>query len=191
MAHIVRNKIAQPGVSLKTHAASFKARYWKTDKEYWHMFWNNAVLLSWWAVMCWACGAALFFPIYLVTVSLAGGAGIVLFTVQHNFEHAYASDTAAWDYDTGAISGTSFLILPEFLNFFTANIGYHHIHHLSPRIPNYCLVGCHNTYPHLFTDVRRLRLSDVPNSLKCILWDSHAQRIITVAEYRAMATVPA
>ncbi len=122
------------------------------------MFWNNAVLLSWWAVMCWTCGAALFFPIYLVTVSLAGGAGIVLFTVQHNFEHAYASDTADWDYDTGAISGTSFLILPEFLNFFTANIGYHHIHHLSPRIPNYCLVDCHNTYPHLFTEVRTIAL---------------------------------
>jgi omega-6 fatty acid desaturase (delta-12 desaturase) len=77
-------------------------------------------------------------------------------------------------------------MLPEFLNFFTANIGYHHIHHLSPKIPNYCLVDCHNTHPHLFTEVRRLRLSDVQNSLKCILWDTRAQRIITVAEYRAM-----
>ena len=70
------------------------------------MFWNNAVLLSWWAVMCWFVGASLFFPIYLISVSLAGGAGIILFTVQHNFEHAYASDTADWDYDTGAINGT-------------------------------------------------------------------------------------
>lgn len=191
VSHIVRNKIAQPGVSLKAHAASFKTRYWQSGKEYWHMFWNNAVLLSGWAAMCWICGPALFFPIYLLSVSLAGGAGIVLFTVQHNFEHAYASDDANWDYDVGAINGTSFLILPGFLNWFTANIGYHHIHHLSPRIPNYCLVECHNTYPHLFAEVRRLRLSDVQNSLKCILWDARAQRIITVAEYRAIATVPA
>jgi omega-6 fatty acid desaturase (delta-12 desaturase) len=191
VAHIVKNKIAQPGVSLQSHAATFKTRYWKTDKEYWHMFWNNAALLSWWAVMCWFVGASLFFPIYLISVSLAGGAGIILFTVQHNFEHAYASDDADWDYDSGAINGTSFLILPGFLNFFTANIGYHHIHHLSPRIPNYCLVECHNTYPHLFTEVKRLRLSDVQNSLKCILWDTRAQRIITVAEYRATATVTA
>jgi omega-6 fatty acid desaturase (delta-12 desaturase) len=178
-------------VSLKAHAASFKTRYWQSGKEYWHMSWNNIVLLSGWAAMCWICGPALFFPIYLLSVSLAGGAGIVLFTVQHNFEHAYASDDANWDYDVGAINGTSFLILPGFLNWFTANIGYHHIHHLSPRIPNYCLVECHNTYPHLFAEVRRLRLSDVQNSLKCILWDTRAQRIITVAEYRAMAAVPA
>ena len=141
--------------------ASFKTRYWQTEKEYWHMFWNNAVLLSGWAVMCWLCGAWGVFP-HLPSQRLPRrAAGIVLFTVQHNFEHAYASDDANWDYDSGAINGTSFLILPGFLNFFTANIGYHHIHHLSPKIPNYCLVDCHNTYPHLFTEVSRLRLSDV------------------------------
>jgi acyl-lipid omega-6 desaturase (Delta-12 desaturase) len=184
--HIVGNKIAKPDVSLQAHAATFKTRYWQSPKEYWHMFWNNAVLLSGWTAMCWICGPAVFFPIYVISVSLAGGAGIVLFTVQHNFEHAYASDDANWDYDSGAINGTSFLILPGFLNFFTANIGYHHIHHLSPKIPNYCLVECHNTHRHLFAEVRRLRLSDVQNSLKCILWDTRAQRIITVAEYRAM-----
>jgi omega-6 fatty acid desaturase (delta-12 desaturase) len=191
VAHLVRCKIAQPGVSFKSHAATFKTRYWQSSKEYWHMFWNNAVLLSGWTAMCWLCGPGVFFSIYILSVSLAGGAGIVLFTVQHNFEHAYASDEANWDYDSGAINGTSFLILPEFLNFFTANIGYHHIHHLSPKIPNYCLVDCHNTHPHLFTEVRRLRLSDVQNSLKCILWDTRAQRIITVAEYRAMESVTA
>ena len=191
VGHLVRCKIAQPGVSFKSHAATFKTRYWQSSKEYWHMFWNNAVLLSAWTAMCWLCGPGVFFSIYILSVSLAGGAGIVLFTVQHNFEHAYASDEANWDYDSGAINGTSFLILPEFLNFFTANIGYHHIHHLSPKIPNYCLVECHNTHPHLFTEVRRLRLSDVQNSLKCILWDTRAQRIITVAEYRAMESVTA
>jgi acyl-lipid omega-6 desaturase (Delta-12 desaturase) len=191
LRHLITRKIAQPGVSLKAHAATFNTRYWKSPKEYWHMFWNNAVLLSGWAGMCWLCGASVFFPIYILSVSLAGAAGIMLFTVQHNFEHAYASDDANWDYDSGAINGTSFLMLPEFLNFFTANIGYHHIHHLSPKIPNYCLVECHNTHPHLFTEVRRLRLSDVQNSLKCILWDTRAQRIITVAEYIAMESVPA
>jgi omega-6 fatty acid desaturase (delta-12 desaturase) len=181
--HIVRNKIAQPDVSIKAHAASFKTRYWQTGKEYWHMFWNNVVLLSWWAAMCWTCGAALFFPIYVLSVSLAGGAGIVLFTVQHNFEHAYASDSANWDYDTGAISGTSFLILPGFLNWFTANIGYHHIHHLSSSIPSYRLIACHNEYQHLFPSVVRVKLSEVAGAMKCILWDIRAHRIITLAEY--------
>jgi omega-6 fatty acid desaturase (delta-12 desaturase) len=184
VGHLVSGKIKQPSVSLREHFASFRTRYWQSEQEYWHMFWNNAVLLSMWAVMSWLCGPALFFSIYVISVSLAGGAGIVLFTVQHNFEHAYASDTANWDYDVGAMSGTSFLILPGFLNWFTIDIGYHHIHHLSPTIPNYCLVDCHNENQHLFSDVRRLRLADVRRALSYILWDTRAQRIISVAEFR-------
>jgi len=148
------------------------------------MFWNNVVLLSLWALMCGAFGTMRFFTIYLLSASLAGGVGVVLFTVQHNFDHSYASDSRHWDYETGAIRGTSFLILPRWLNWFTANIGYHHVHHISSRIPNYRLVGCHNEYRHLFADVTRLKLSQVPEALKCILWDTRIQRIISVAEYR-------
>lgn len=134
--------------------------------------------------MCLALGTSLFFKIYLVSLSLAGGAGIVLFTVQHNFRHSYASDDAHWDCDTAAIEGTSFLILPSWLNWFTANIGYHHVHHLSARIPNYCLIGCHNEYRHLFSGVTRLKLGHVHDALKYILWDTRQLQIISVAEYR-------
>jgi omega-6 fatty acid desaturase (delta-12 desaturase) len=164
-------------------AASYQTRYWKSAKEYRHMLWNNLVLLAAWAVMCWLCGAALFFTIYVLTVSVAGGLGIVLFTVQHNFEHSYATGCAQWDYDVGAIEGTSFLVLPGWLNFFTANIGYHHIHHLSSSIPGYRLVACHNEYQHLFRDVVRVKLWEVSGAMKCILWDIRAHRIITLAEY--------
>jgi omega-6 fatty acid desaturase (delta-12 desaturase) len=182
--HVIGGKFAQPDSPLRELVSSYRCRYWKNAKEYWHMFWNNIVLLSSWALMCWLCGNALFFGIYVFSVSIAGGIGIVLFTVQHNFEHAYASDSELWDYDTGAIAGTSFLALPHWLNWFTANIGYHHIHHLSANIPNYCLVKCHDEYQHLFLDVARLKLSQVQHSLKCILWDARAHRIISVAEYR-------
>jgi acyl-lipid omega-6 desaturase (Delta-12 desaturase) len=184
LQHVVAAKLSEPAVSLHAHAASYRSRYWKSPREYWHMFWNNLVLLSIWACMCWACGGALFFTVYLLSVSVAGGIGIVLFTVQHNFEHAYASDTQRWDHDTGAIAGTSFLILPAWLNWFTINIGYHHIHHLSASIPNYCLVKCHDEYQDLFGDVARVKLSQVHSALKCILWDTRAHRIISVAEYR-------
>ncbi len=184
MAHVAVKKWEQPNVSLKEHALTFRTRYWRSEKEYWHMFWNNAVLLLTWGVMSWVCGVAVFFSIYIISVSLAGGLGIVLFTVQHNFEHAYASASADWDYDAGALSGTSFLILPGCLNWFTINIGYHHIHHLSPAIPNYRLVECHNDNQHLFVEVRRLRLSDLRGALRCILWDANARRIISVAELR-------
>jgi len=63
-------------------------------------------------------------------------------------------------------------------------MGYHHIDHLSAKIPNYCYGQCHNEYQHLFADVTRVKLSQFHNALKCILWDTRAQQIISVAEYR-------
>jgi omega-6 fatty acid desaturase (delta-12 desaturase) len=135
MRHIVKGILERSNLSMKAHAATFQTRYWKSPQEYWHMTWNNVVLLSLWALMCWAFGTMQFFTIYLISASLAGGVGVVLFTVQHNFDHSYASDSRHWDCETGAIKGTSFLILPQWLNWFTANIGYHHVHHISCRIP--------------------------------------------------------
>ena len=182
--HIVARKIENPGQSIHSLIAGYETRYWQSPREFWHMTGNNLVLLSIWAIMCWACGTARFFTIYLISTSIAGGAGIILFTVQHNFAHSYASDTNRWDYDTGAIKGSSFLILPRWLNWFTANIAYHHVHHLSAKIPNYCLVACHDEYAHLFSTVTRVKLSQIPAALKYILWDKSTQRIISVAEYR-------
>jgi len=187
--YTLRRKVAQPNVSLQKHASGYEARYWKSAREYRHMLLNNLALLSVWALMCCACGPVLFFCIYLLTVSLAGGAGIVLFTVQHNFDHAYASDNQRWDHDTGAINGTSFLLLPHWLNWFTVNIAYHHIHHLSANIPNYRLAECHEEYQHLFTSVTRVKLRQVLGALKCILWDTHAQRIISIAEYQQQGRI--
>lgn len=183
--HLIRMKRAQPRVSLRAHAATFRTRYWNSAAEYRHMTLNNLVLLSIWCLMAWLIGPGPFFLVYLVSSSLAGAAGIVLFTVQHNFEHAYASDGNGWDYDEAALRGTSFLVLPGWLNWFTANIGYHHIHHLSSRIPNYRLVACHTENEALFTGVRRLTLADIVPSLKFLLWDTHARRIVSVAEHRA------
>lgn len=182
--HTLRKKLAQPGVSLREHAAGYQTRYWKSAREYRHMLWNNVALLSIWALMCWVCGATVFFSVYLPTLSIAGGLGIVLFTVQHNFEHSYASDNEHWDSDAGTIAGTSFLVLPRWLNWFTVNIGYHHIHHLSASIPNYRLAQCHAEYQHLFSSVTRVKLGEVLGALRCILWDTRTQRIISVAEYR-------
>lgn len=75
-------------MSIRAHAAEFQPRYWSAPAEYWHMFWNNVVLLSAWVAMSLLVGPALFFAVYIVSVSLAGAGGIALFAVQHNFEHA-------------------------------------------------------------------------------------------------------
>lgn len=186
--HVVRAKIARPDVSLAAHAATFRTRYWSSPEEFRHMTANNVALFVLWIVMGWLVGPLVFAVCYVASCSLAGGAGIVLFTVQHNFEHAYASGTEGWDYDTAAILGTSFLVLPAWLNWMTVNIGYHHVHHLSARIPSYRLVDCHREYEPLFVDVKRLRLADIPAALRNILWDEKGRRIISIAEFRESAT---
>jgi omega-6 fatty acid desaturase (delta-12 desaturase) len=166
-------------------AATFKTRYWKTFKEYRHQSANNVVLAAWGTLMCWAIGPVAFFAIYLISNSLAGGAGIALFTIQHNFAGAYASEDADWDIDEGTISGTSFLILPRWLNWATADIAYHHVHHLSASIPSYSLAACHAANAHLFTSVRRIALWEIPRNLKCLLWDAKSRRIISFGEYES------
>jgi omega-6 fatty acid desaturase (delta-12 desaturase) len=178
LLHLARAKLAQPAVSLREHARGFKTPLWTSAPEYWHMFWNNVVLLALWAVLAWLIGPALFFAFYVASVSLAGAAGIVVFTVQHNFEHSYASGDAGWDYHRAAIEGTSFLQLPSWLNWFTANIAYHHVHHLSARIPSYRLAACHAEYAALFAGVTRIGLAEIPRALRCILWDTQAQRLV-------------
>lgn len=187
LRHVARGKLAEPGVSLAAHAARFETKLWTSRKEYQHMTWNNVAVLAVWAAMAWALGPALFFGVYFVAIALAGGGALVLFTVQHNFEHSYASATAGWDHDEAAIHGTSMLVLPGWLNWFTADIAYHHAHHLSASIPNYRLARCHAECAELFTEVTRLRLSQVPGALRCILWDTQARRIVSVAGW-AQAT---
>ncbi|BES73356.1 fatty acid desaturase [Marinobacter nanhaiticus D15-8W] len=187
LSHIVKTKLKQPTTPIRTIAGNFECRYWKTWKDYRHMSGNNVVLLSIWLIMCLAVGQAAFFTIYLISLSLSGAGGIILFTVQHNFEDAWAADEAHWDYNRAAVDGTSFLVVPKWLNWFTANIAYHHIHHLSASIPNYRLAACHEAYSHLFEDVRRVSLKDIPAALKNNLWDVRNQRITSVAAVSGVA----
>lgn len=163
----------------------FETGYWSTWQEYRHMAANNIVLLTGWVLAASYFGALPFFTVYVIALSLAGAIGIVLFTVQHNFEDSYAASNDNWDYFTATLDGTSFLQLPKFLNWFTADIAYHHVHHLSARIPNYSLVKCHNEYKYLFDTVRRIKLSEIPNAFKFILWDNHTSKIISVEQYEA------
>lgn len=181
--HLLRGRIAQPQVGWRVQASAFRTRHWASAAEFHHMSLNNLALLGLWLAMSSLIGAPLFFTIYLLATALAGAAGIVLFTVQHNFDHAYASDDQGWDHETAAIHGTSFLELPGWLNWFTADIGYHHVHHLCARIPNYRLAACHAAHAEQFAEVRRLRLSDVLPSLRCLLWDREARRIVSIDRF--------
>jgi omega-6 fatty acid desaturase (delta-12 desaturase) len=166
-----------PKVKTLKVLTEWKAKYWKTPKEYRHMTYNNLTLLPIWYFMCQAIGTGNFFLFYATTLTLTGGLGILFFTVQHNFENSLANDTARADYFKAAIEGTSYLKLPAFLNWFTADIAYHHVHHLSTSVPNYNLKACHNQLKDKFTNVKRVSLKEIPDALNYMLWDTDNQVI--------------
>jgi omega-6 fatty acid desaturase (delta-12 desaturase) len=190
LRHLWSQRRLQSGMPLGQRIAAFSTPCWSSPQEFEHMSWNNAALLLLWGLAAWLMGPWLFAGFYIVAASLAAGAGLVLFSVQHNFEQSHASGDEGWDYTRAAMEGTSFLCLPPWLNWITANIGYHHIHHLSARIPCYRLAECHDANAALFGGVRHIRLAQVPAALKYILWDTAAQRIVSVAEYQAGGSAP-
>ena len=159
-------------------ANKWDTRFWKDKKDYLHMTYNNIVLLSIWVVMCMTTGVAEFFILYVISTSLAGSIGILLFTIQHNFEDSYATDTAHVNHYRAALEGTSMLVLPKFLNWFTADIAYHHLHRLSVAIPNYRLAACHNEFASLFASVKRVCLNDALQTFNYQLWSPEQQKIV-------------
>ncbi len=117
------------------------------------------------------------FLIELTMMLIAGGAGVWLFYVQHQFDGAYWTSHDDWDYTDAALKGSSFYKLPAILRWFSGNIGFHHIHHLSPQIPNYHLQRCHNAEP-LFGSAPTLTLGASLRSATLRLWDEQRQRLI-------------
>jgi acyl-lipid omega-6 desaturase (Delta-12 desaturase) len=114
---------------------------------------------------------------------LAGSAGVWLFYVQHQFEDTYWQSSSDWSYAEAALRGSSYLNLPAVLQFFTGNIGLHHVHHLSARIPNYNLQRAHDDNP-IFHDVPTLTLWDGLRAVRLKLWDEDRGRLVTFAEAR-------
>lgn len=115
--------------------------------------------------------------VQLPPAMLAGAAGIWLFYVQHQFEDVYWERHDTWNYPASALRGSSYLKLPKVLQFFTGNIGLHHVHHLSPRIPNYNLQRAHDDNP-LFHDVPTLSLWDGIRTLRLKLYDEQRGRLV-------------
>lgn len=159
-------------------AQKWETKYWKSKKDYLHMTYNNLVLLSIWVVMCEFIGVKEFFLLYIVSTSLAGSIGILIFTIQHNFEDSYATNTGQVNHYKAALEGTSILILPKVMNWFTADIAYHHLHHLSVAIPNYRLEDCHKEFESLFVNVKRVYFRDLLSTFKYQLWDLEKQKIV-------------
>ena len=145
---------------------------------------RNSVHLTNLALLAMTLGLGLLFGFktYLLlqggVLLAAGVAGVWLFYVQHQFEGVYWERNEDWDYATAALQGSSFYKLPRILQWFSGNIGFHHIHHLSPRIPNYHLERCHRAEP-LFQTVRPVTLLSSLKALSFRLWDEQRRCLVS------------
>jgi omega-6 fatty acid desaturase (delta-12 desaturase) len=138
--------------------------------------------------LCWLVGWRDYLLIQAPTLLLAGSAGIWLFYVQHQFEDAYWESAETWTYADAALRGSSYLKLPKVLQFFSGNIGLHHVHHLSARIPNYNLQRAHDENA-IFHEVPTLSLGDGLRAVRLKLWDEKHRRMVTFAEARRGALI--
>jgi acyl-lipid omega-6 desaturase (Delta-12 desaturase) len=139
--------------------------------------------------LCLLLGWQTFLLLQVPCVLMAGSAGVWLFYVQHQFEDAYWQTGSEWSYADAALQGSSYLKLPKILQFFSGNIGLHHVHHLSARVPNYNLQAAHDANP-IFHDVPTLTLWDGLKAMRLKLYDEDSRRLMTFAQARRRDAAP-
>ncbi|PAE61224.1 fatty acid desaturase, partial [Bacillus licheniformis] len=118
-------------------------------------------------------------PIFLIS----GSIGVWLFYVQHTFEDSYFEADENWSYVQAAVEGSSFYKLPKLLQWLTGNIGYHHVHHLSPKVPNYKLEIAHEQHEPL-KNVPTITLKTSLQSLAFRLWDEEKKQFVTFRDMK-------
>jgi omega-6 fatty acid desaturase (delta-12 desaturase) len=144
---------------------------------------TNVVLLAGVGSLCWLIGWRDYLLVWGPPALLAGSAGVWLFYVQHQFEETYWQCSEGWSYSDAALRGSSYLKLPRLLQFFTGNIGLHHVHHLSARIPNYNLQWAHDENA-MFHQVPTLSLWEGLRAVRLKLWDEDREQLVTFADAR-------
>ncbi len=134
----------------------------------------------------WFVGPGAWLLVQLPTAVIAGTMGVWMFYVQHQFEDVYWESSERWSYDDAALRGSSYLKLPKLLQFFTGNIGLHHVHHLSAKVPNYNLQRAHDQNA-VFRDVPVLTVRDGLRAIRLKLIDPESGRLLTWSEAKALA----
>jgi omega-6 fatty acid desaturase (delta-12 desaturase) len=145
----------------------------------------NAAILAMAIALSLVFGLKAYLLIQLIILMVAGGAGVWMFYVQHQFEDVYWERGEDWSYVAAALQGSSFYKLPRILQWFSGNIGFHHIHHLSPRIPNYNLEKCHQADP-LFQSVKPITLFSSLKSITFRLWDEKNKKLVGYRHLRKL-----
>lgn len=148
-----------------------------TKQEKVNIYFTNTTIVIITLLISMMIGFKAFLMIQLPILLISHSIGIWLFYIQHQFDEVSWERNNDWDYKTAAVRGSSFLKLPGILNWFTGNIGFHHVHHLSSKIPNYNLEKCHNEN-EIFRDIKPIILFSTFRMLKLRLWDETARRMI-------------
>lgn len=150
-------------------------------KEKLNVHFTNLALVVIFAVMGWLIGFWTFLIIQLSILYLAAIAGLWLFYLQHQYEEVTWVRTKDWNYLEIALEGSSFVKFPKLLQWFSGNIGFHHIHHINARIPNYKLEKCYHENP-IFKEVEPVTFMKSLKTLRLRLWDEKNQRLIGFKE---------
>lgn len=156
------------------------------SKERWNTYLTNFSIVAIYVILIWAIGLTPFLLVQLPIMFVAGSLGIWLFYVQHQFEDSYFENEEEWDYVKAAVDGSSYYKLPKFLQWLTGNIGFHHVHHLSPRVPNYQLEKAHESTPPL-QKATTITLKTSLKSIRFRLYDQATRSFVSFKEYKELA----
>ncbi|MCQ6280047.1 fatty acid desaturase [Bacillus sp. EB600] len=155
-------------------------------KERMNTYLTNVLIVALIGLLCWAIGWQSFLLVQVSIFMISSSVGIWLFYVQHTFEDSYFEEDKEWEYVKAAVEGSSFYKLPKLLQFLTGNIGYHHVHHLSPRVPNYKLEEAHNNTAPL-QNVPTITLALSLRSLRFRLWDEEKKNFVSFKDVKSLA----
>lgn len=157
-------------------------------KERMNTYLTNVLLVGLYALLIWAVGWQAFLLIQGPIFFVSGLFGIWLFYVQHTYEDSYFENEEDWSYVKAAVEGSSYYKLPKVLQWITGNIGFHHVHHLSPRVPNYNLEKAHNETPPL-QKATTITLAASVQCLRFHLWDESNKRFVSFKGIKRLAAV--
>jgi omega-6 fatty acid desaturase (delta-12 desaturase) len=144
----------------------------------------NISIVAIYALLIWAIGWQAFVMVQGPVFFISGCLGIWLFYVQHQFEDSYFENEDEWDYVKAAVDGSSYYKLPKVLQWFTGNIGFHHVHHLNPKVPNYHLEEAHNATPPLH-NATTINIATSLKSLSFRLWDEENKVFISFRDMKS------
>jgi omega-6 fatty acid desaturase (delta-12 desaturase) len=176
---LIANLLLPPLVFLLLYRFPFDTpAKWRREKR--AVYLTDLALIALVAGLGFAFGFERVAVVHLSIMLCAAIIGVWLFSVQHRFENTHWTRAQDWSAEDAALHGSSYLRLPGILRWFTGNIGFHHIHHLNPRIPNYRLAACQKAHPAL-QNAPTLSLAQALGAWRYSLWDEERQRMVSFA----------